>query len=146
VAYLTIGEFHTLGTSAKEADLRELDDPDQVNPHLDAVSDEADDYLRGRYIVPLSAPSVSRALKRHLANYAYANLMDIIGRSAEGDDSLIDKNRDACIAYLKMLRDGELTLDAPLAPAVVEPAEPPLVIDIIPGAGPAVYSEPSRGF
>ncbi len=145
MAYLTAAEFELLATRPREVDEREFE-LDAIQAQLDAVSDEADDYLRGRYTVPIPTQSVSRALKRHLANYAYANLMDIVGRSAEGDDSLIDKNRDACIAYLKMLRDNQLTIDAPVAPPVVEPAEPPLVIDIIPGAGPAVYSEPSRGF
>jgi phage gp36-like protein len=145
VAYFNRDEFELLATRPQEVDTQDFE-PVAIDAQADAVSDEADDYLRGRYIVPLQPSSVSRALKRHLCNYAYANLMDIVGRSAEGDDSLIDKNRDACIAYLEMLRDGELTLDAPLAPPVLEPSEPPLVIDIAPGAGPAVYSEPPRGF
>jgi hypothetical protein len=147
MAYLTIPEWELLATRPEDLDKLEFS-PEQVQAQLDAVSDEADDYLRkGGYAVPIPTPSVSRALKRHLANYAYANLYDIFGRTPEGDDSLIDKNREACLAYLRMLAARELVIDAPLEPVPVPPPAPiDDVSDPLFGLGPVAYSEPQRGF
>jgi phage gp36-like protein len=129
MAYITVAELDSLGG-----------DPDATSGFTDeekleaieAVSGEADDHMRTHYEVPLAEASVSPGLKRHIANYVFANLMDRRGRSPNGVDDLIDMNRRAAIRYLENLSKGVVVLNI---------AAPTLALEV-----PAVYCDDSRGF
>jgi phage gp36-like protein len=96
-----------------------------------AVSDEADGYLGGRYVLPMR--KWDNALKAMLARMAVKYSMDACGYQPEGPDSIIKDNFNASIAWLKRLQDGKL--------------EPPGMVDSTPETfegGSVVVSRPRR--
>lgn len=83
----------------------------QQEAALDAASAEADDYLRARYTLPLSAYPDS--LKARVVDMAVFRLMKRRGYNPEnGNDNLIAKAYDDAMVWLKQVARGEVVLGA----------------------------------
>jgi phage gp36-like protein len=95
------------------------------------VSDEANGYLGGRYVLPLKA--WSEDLKAQCARMAIKYGLDVGGRQVEGPEDLVEKGFERAVAWLKRLQDGKL--------------EPPGMVDSTPEVfegGSVVVSRPRR--
>jgi phage gp36-like protein len=96
-----------------------------------SVSDEADGYLGGRYVLPLT--KWSEDLRAHLARMAVKYGLDTCGRQVEEPEDQIETGFERSIAWLKRLQDGKL--------------EPPGMVDSTPDVfegGAVVVSRPRR--
>lgn len=88
----------------------------ELQTAIEIADSEADTYLTAHYVPPLTG--YPKALKKHHAAAVFKHLMDVIGRSPLGDDSLIDDNYKAALAFYKALQKSEQHLpDAGTTPA-----------------------------
>lgn len=126
-SYITVAELESLGGNP---DAISDKTNDEKLAACEAASAEADDHLRTRYQVPLAPSSVSGALKKHIAKFAYYELLSVRGFSPDGDDQVIVDGHANAIKYFVKLARGEVVLDIP-APTLAT-------------AAPAVYSDESR--
>lgn len=96
-----------------------------------AVSDEADGYLNGRYVLPLTA--WDDALRGQCARMAIRYSLDRCGWQPDGPDNVIEKSFDRALSWFKRLQAGQL--------------EPPGLVDSTPEefeGGSVVVSRPRR--
>jgi phage gp36-like protein len=110
----SFGEVEMRRVSVVDGDVPETVLPERLEAKLDAATDIADSYLRGRYLVPLAPvpPSIVQAVCK-IARYELAS-----GGDRTPSDSMT-RDRDAVIAWLKSLSTGVATLEgaAPVATA-----------------------------
>lgn len=82
-----------------------------------SVSDEADGYLNGRYVLPLKA--WDDALRGQCARMGIRYALDRCGWQPDGPDNVVEKSFDRAVAWFKRLQAGQL--------------EPPGIVDSTPG-------------
>jgi phage gp36-like protein len=120
-----------LGRAIRVAALNDITTPSARADACITVSDEADGYLGGRYVLPLTkwGSDLSQMLARMGIRYA----LDACGWAPEGPDNAVLKAFDHAMAWLKRLQDGKL--------------EPPGIVDSTPDVfegGAVVVSRPRR--
>ena len=92
------------GTSAQS--LAQID-PAEQDEALLTMSAVADDYLRERFPLPLTA--WSRSLRMHVAAMAAYELLSVRGYNVDSSDKILKERFDAAIAWLGRCTLGQLT-------------------------------------
>ncbi len=138
VTFWVRGEAHQVYVSPRQLKsairvvaLEEITTPSERADACIAVSDEADGYLNGRYVLPLK--KWGGDLSAMLAKMAVRYALDAAGWQPDGPDSVIKEAFAHALAWLKRLQDGKL--------------EPPGIVDSTPETfegGSVVMSRPRR--
>lgn len=86
--------------------LEEVPTADQ-DEALQTASEEADDYLRDRFSLPLT--TWSRSLRKHVCALAAYELQVVRGYNVDSSDKELRRRYDDAIAWLKNCSLGQLT-------------------------------------
>ena len=70
-----------------------------LQAQLDAASDEADSFLRGRYSLPLI--DWGNDVRQHVVWLALPNIMGTRGYNPEGQDETIERRREQALEWFK---------------------------------------------
>lgn len=92
------------GLDARALDRIPLADQDES---LQTASEEADDYLRERFPLPLTA--WSRSLRKHVCAMAAYELQCVRGYNIDSSDKLLRQRYEDAIGWLKRCTLGQLT-------------------------------------
>jgi phage gp36-like protein len=127
--YATRAELAIYGPGTRT--LADVPTADQ-DAHLVAASEEADEYLRRQYELPLS--SWGKSLSKAVCWMATYSIMKNIGFNPEGEDRIYVQDYDKAIAYLEKVRDGQADIGG---------------VDVTPQTdegAPSVLSDENRGW
>lgn len=118
--YATIDEFKMLGLPPNT--VKNVENA-VLNAFLTKASGKIDSFLRGQYSLPLTSPYPDEIVMTAICLARYMFMVWRGYRPDEFDDE-IRKSYEDCLAWLKMIQDGTVSLDgaADNTPSVYEGA------------------------